>query len=236
MEKKYNYVYKTTNKLNGMEYIGVHSTDNIDDNYLGSGTYLNYAIKKYGRENFIKEIIESFTTRKESLLKEKELVSIKYVQNISVYNLVLGGGSPECREISISKFKRGEEKQKFINFNNPEIDNYIADIPIKERALFYGDKEALLKLATPCMVRYMYLSIKKEKNELSEEENSDYMMESIRNQIGQFIIDNIDDFAKSLTLCYNNKRQQKAAIKILKTLFKYGVMETGVKVKKYNIA
>jgi hypothetical protein len=27
--KKYHYVYKITNRFNGMEYIGVHSTDNL---------------------------------------------------------------------------------------------------------------------------------------------------------------------------------------------------------------
>ena len=50
-------VYITTNLINGRKYIGSHSTKNINDSYLGSGVYLAKAIKKYGRENFEKEII-----------------------------------------------------------------------------------------------------------------------------------------------------------------------------------
>lgn len=34
-EKKYNYFYKITNKLNG-HYYGVHCTNDIDDVYMGS--------------------------------------------------------------------------------------------------------------------------------------------------------------------------------------------------------
>ena len=37
MSKKYNFVYKTTNLLNNKYYIGVHSTDNLNDGYLELG-------------------------------------------------------------------------------------------------------------------------------------------------------------------------------------------------------
>ncbi len=50
------YVYCTTNLLNFKKYVGSHSGE-IDDAYLGSGTYLKKAIKKYGKENFIKQIL-----------------------------------------------------------------------------------------------------------------------------------------------------------------------------------
>lgn len=39
------FIYKTTNKTNNKIYIGVHSTNDIDDGYLGSGIALKYAIK-----------------------------------------------------------------------------------------------------------------------------------------------------------------------------------------------
>lgn len=41
-------VYKITNKLNGMIYIGKHQTRNMMDAYMGSGTYLRRALAKYG--------------------------------------------------------------------------------------------------------------------------------------------------------------------------------------------
>ena len=49
------YIYLTTNLINGKKYIGKHFGA-ICDSYLGSGTLLQRAIAKYGKENFKKEI------------------------------------------------------------------------------------------------------------------------------------------------------------------------------------
>jgi group I intron endonuclease len=50
------YVYCTTNILNNRKYIGSH-TGYINDSYLGSGVILKKAIKKYGKNNFVKDIL-----------------------------------------------------------------------------------------------------------------------------------------------------------------------------------
>ena len=47
-------VYLITNLINGKRYIGMDSKNNPQ--YLGSGTLILKAIKKYGKENFKKEI------------------------------------------------------------------------------------------------------------------------------------------------------------------------------------
>ena len=49
-------IYKTTNLVNGKQYIGRDSRNN--PNYLGSGTAIKNAILKHGRDNFKKEILE----------------------------------------------------------------------------------------------------------------------------------------------------------------------------------
>lgn len=84
-------IYKTTNLVNGKIYIGKHQTDNLDDNYLGSGKYLSRAIAKYGRENFKKEILFIFDNEIEMNAKEKEIVSEAFISSSSNYNARVGG-------------------------------------------------------------------------------------------------------------------------------------------------
>ena len=67
-------VYKTVNKVNGKFYIGVHKTDNPNDEYLGSGTYIERAVQKYGASSFVKEILFEYETQEEAWAKENELV------------------------------------------------------------------------------------------------------------------------------------------------------------------
>jgi len=87
----YHVIYKTINTVNNHEYIGAHSTNNLDDNYLGSGKLLNLAIKKYGVSKFKRVILFSFSTPEEMFKKEKELVTEEYISNPNVYNIVTGG-------------------------------------------------------------------------------------------------------------------------------------------------
>lgn len=89
--KKYHYVYRTTNKVTGKFYIGAHSTNNIHDNYYGSGIQIKQAIKKYGLENFTFEILEFFETRKQAFEKEFLLVNEQFIQNSDNYNMTVGG-------------------------------------------------------------------------------------------------------------------------------------------------
>ena len=51
------YVYIITNKINGKKYIGSSRKSQIDENYYGSGKAVKDALKKYGKENFIREIL-----------------------------------------------------------------------------------------------------------------------------------------------------------------------------------
>lgn len=92
MKRKYNYFYKITNLINNHFYYGIHSTDNLNDGYMGSGHRLHRAYKKYGANNFIKEIIKYFQTREEALNYEEEIVNEQLIQNNNCYNEVIGGG------------------------------------------------------------------------------------------------------------------------------------------------
>lgn len=111
--KKYNYVYKITNLVNGKIYIGKHSTDDLDDGYMGSGKRLHQAYKKYGLENFNKEVIDYYNSEDE--LNQGEIYWIAKFnstdQNIG-YNLTYGGeGEIPTEEVrrKLSEAHRGKK-------------------------------------------------------------------------------------------------------------------------------
>lgn len=94
MKKKFNYVYIITNKINGKQYIGDHSTDNLNDYYFGSGkTALIPAIKKYGKKNFIKEILEFFNTKQEAFDAQEQYIKQYDTLSPNGYNISPKGGT-----------------------------------------------------------------------------------------------------------------------------------------------
>lgn len=89
--KRYHLVYKTVNMTNDKFYIGKHSTDVIDDDYLGSGLLISAAIAQYGKENFKREILHFCESSEEASSVEKQLVDEKLLSDPYCYNLALGG-------------------------------------------------------------------------------------------------------------------------------------------------
>ena len=108
-ERKYHYVYKTTNILNNMYYLGLHSSDRLKNNYLGSGSRLKKAIKFYGKENFNKIILKTFSTREEASNYEKELVTEKIINDANSYNLCGGGDNGG---IGVTRSEESKEKNR----------------------------------------------------------------------------------------------------------------------------
>jgi len=83
-------VYMTTNLLNGKKYIGSDSKNN--PNYLGSGIGIRRAIKKYGKDNFKKEILEQCKDQKH--LREREIYWVRKFnadKSKEFYNISHGG-------------------------------------------------------------------------------------------------------------------------------------------------
>ena len=89
--KQYHYLYKITNLINNKIYIGIHSTNKLDDGYFGSSSTLKSSIDKHSKENFKKEILEWFDWRIEALLKEAEIVNDDFIKRHDTYNLIHGG-------------------------------------------------------------------------------------------------------------------------------------------------
>lgn len=92
MNPAYNgFIYLTTNLLNGRWYIGSCWCKNMDRaGYLGSGKLLTQAIKKYGRENFQREILYYYYDDDPFGLKEietKVLTEVDAAGDPQSYNL-----------------------------------------------------------------------------------------------------------------------------------------------------
>ena len=89
----YYYVYQITNLLNGKIYVGKHkSTKHPSKNeYYGSGKQITAAIKKYGIENFKKEVLHYCSSLEEMADKEAEVVTEDFVKRPDTYNMHKGG-------------------------------------------------------------------------------------------------------------------------------------------------
>ena len=63
------WLYITTNLVNGKKYIG--QTTSSRKNYIGSGSVIMAAIKKYGKENFLRENIYEYDWEFIDLLEQE---------------------------------------------------------------------------------------------------------------------------------------------------------------------
>lgn len=148
-EKKYNFIYKTTNLLSGKYYYGMHSTDNLEDGYMGSGRRLRYSLNKYGNENHKREIIEFCINRKELKKREKEIINLNEIAKEDCMNLMVGG---EGGYVSIEHYlvtsKIGGEKHKKRMGNDEEYRKKTLSILDTNRKNMWDNielKEKLLK-------------------------------------------------------------------------------------------
>lgn len=119
------YIYMTQNIITNKKYIGKRMCRcNIeDDKYLGSGKILKQAIKKYGKENFKKTILEICST--EEQLNRREKYWIKHFNacaSDSFYNIAKGGdGGDTFTHLPIEEQNRIKEIQSQCSsgHNNP---------------------------------------------------------------------------------------------------------------------
>jgi hypothetical protein len=127
-EKKYNYIYKTTNLKNEKFYVGMHSTDNLNDGYLGSGDRLRRSIRRNGKDNFKLEFLEFLPNRASLSLREKELVNESLLKDPMCMNLSLGGqGGLNSIEHGI-KLKEGASKWAKAQWKNSEYREKISSV------------------------------------------------------------------------------------------------------------
>lgn len=113
------YVYVITNTINGKKYIGKRSCkcDIFKDKYMGSGVALRSAFKKYGIENFKKDIIKVFDNELEALVYEKLIILNRNACSSELYyNIAEGGVGGNCY-----KGKSDNEKSEIYKLRSNKI-------------------------------------------------------------------------------------------------------------------
>lgn len=113
-----NFVYLTTNKINGKQYVGSHNGE-INDGYLGSGLLILKAIRKYGKENFKIELLEECYPDNNQILEESYIE--KYNTLIpNGYNISPTGGhglkQSKLNETTKQKIKSKQKGKKKISY------------------------------------------------------------------------------------------------------------------------
>lgn len=114
------YIYKTTNLINKKIYIGQHARAKFTKKYKGSGTLIQAAMLKYGRENFIVELIERCSSQEQ--LDEREQYWIKKFDSrnpLVGYNQSYGGRENDSK-LTYRRDFEAKELREYLNDKDPE--------------------------------------------------------------------------------------------------------------------
>ena len=152
--RKYHIIYKTTCLVTGKYYIGMHSTDNLNDGYVGSGKHLWRSINKHGLNNHKLEILEHLPSRVALKAREAELVNEDLLQDPMCMNLALGGSYQwPTSQTSLAKERRNLSRQAFWSSDKGQAlkERYSAEL--KGRVFTDSAKTNMVAAAKDRMIR-----------------------------------------------------------------------------------
>jgi group I intron endonuclease len=192
------FIYKTTNKINGKIYIGKLVRES--NTYLGSGKILKQSFKKYGKNNFTREIIEYCNCKLK--LAEREIFWIKHYnstdRNIG-YNITKGGDGGSTNSFFLNKKLTTEHKLK-ISQNHHDVSGEKNPMFGKNHTEISKEKMSIKHKG----FKHTKLTIEKFKIRSNGENNSNSKLtESIVNQIRFEYNDGVT--LKELSVKYNVK-------------------------------
>ena len=125
-------IYKTTNLINGKIYIGQDKNNNL--NYYGSGDLIKSAIKKYGKKNFIKEILCVCNTIDELNSKEKFYINEYNSTDKNIgYNITIGGTNGTM--LHRKHTKETKEKMRISALGKKKSESHRKNIGLSKRGI-----------------------------------------------------------------------------------------------------
>jgi len=132
---KLHYIYKIIHTKTGKFYVGMHSTFDMDDGYMGSGKLIVASIKKYGEDKHTKEILVYAKSRSGLVKLEAEMVSEEMVSDKLCLNMKNGGHGGFAGEKHKKKFQVAGRKKRKVNQTKRRIKKRIATRKAKKREL-----------------------------------------------------------------------------------------------------
>jgi len=90
--------YTTINNVTGKIYCGVHD-ESLAGEYLGSGTCLKRAVKKYGKQAFTRVVDRLWKDQDAAYLAESMIVDAEFIARQDTYNIFLGGSGGDGGDI-----------------------------------------------------------------------------------------------------------------------------------------
>ena len=135
------YTYRIDNLINGKYYIGKHSSESLDDDYMGSGPLIKAAIAKYGIENFKKTILKTFPTSEEAFEHEAQIVTMVEVNDPMCYNIQPGGKGKQKLFTDEEAYERALERQReYYQRSKEHWKEYCQRPEVKERKRGYNQR------------------------------------------------------------------------------------------------
>jgi hypothetical protein len=144
-EKRYHYIYKITCLINGRYYIGMHSTDDPEDGYMGGGKRIKNSVRKHGKDAHRKEILEFFENREDLVGREIQLVNEELLNDPMCMNLNLGGEG-DIRWARESR-RNGAINSNKINWKNPEFVKKMKETAGKTFERLWKDPDYRIRLS-----------------------------------------------------------------------------------------
>jgi len=113
------FVYLTTNLVNNKKYVGEHCSNDLNDSYLGSGIAVKKAIKKYGKRNFQREILEIFETKEEAFKAQEKYIQFYNTLSPFGYNFSPTGGLGVPGSLSADSLQKMKNAVSKANLGKP---------------------------------------------------------------------------------------------------------------------
>ena len=185
-EKKYNYIYRIICLKNGRYYIGMHSTNNLEDGYFGGGKRIKNSVKKHGKENHKKEILEFLKNREELRSREIQIINEDLLNDPLCMNINLGGDGGWLKEWQ----SKGATNANNKNWKDPDYAEKMKWVSSKVMNNLWKDQEISKRLLEGASKSFKGKTHTEETRRKIGEKSSKVQKEELNSQFGTCWIHN----------------------------------------------